>query len=623
MRVKINKTPEANNGLNITDGSMEMLSPSFGSLNGKSHEKGGVQFEYNGSPAEAYGGESFSIMPNGDMSIFGKQKIKLNGKTTTFNKYAQNLAEEENKANKQIKKADDMLQSVPQTKWGALSTNTAKILAEGAGMKKSLIDAERQTLSALQDTRLSLSANIEVDPKEIPAFKNGGIVRFDPGGRMTLAEKNNNPGNLKDIKGNFIKFNSYEEGMAALQKKLMNASTGKSRVYKQDFTLYDFYNKYAPSSDKNNPKQYAENIAKKLKVDPNTPISQLKDRIPQWAEYTAQQEDVAYSKKRGSFNPTPPDQPLPINPIPVEWPTVAPPSWNMGDPSTVTEKPLGDSSINYNYTSATPIPPDSPTPFVGWGTSSPPQNPQQRKPSLTEQNRFNPLSILPELGGVLSQPDAVPYQQYNPTLFTPYQVSYQDQINNNNATFRQLGQQVDNPAALSILAGQNYAQNNQVMAQQFRANQEINNQVTNQNVQLLNQAELQNLQLQDIQQQRMSQAKSNTRRDRNIAANSIAAKIAQNKQENNTIRLYETMSDYRYDPKIQNYQYYGEGSNFSIPGNGVPSPTTKTVVTDKNGKQTVTEQYSKLDNAQALTQEQMMQMMQVYGKDFRPNSRRR
>jgi hypothetical protein len=63
-------------------------------------------------------------------------------------------------------------------------------------------------------------------------------------------------------------------------------------------------------------------------------------------------------------------------------------------------------------------------------------------------------------------------QQYTPDLFSPYQVSFQDRINSNNSNFRSMEQAVgDNPEALSVLAGQTYAANNQVYGDQFRTNQ--------------------------------------------------------------------------------------------------------------------------------------------------------
>jgi len=88
--------------------------------------------------------------------------------------------------------------------------------------------------------------------------------------------RNNNPGNLKfanqakaigkDDKG-FAKFATYQDGFQALKNMIVNAATGKSRVYYPDMNLYQFFSVYAPAADHNNPNQYAEAVAKALNVN--------------------------------------------------------------------------------------------------------------------------------------------------------------------------------------------------------------------------------------------------------------------------------------------------------------------------------------------------------------------
>jgi hypothetical protein len=60
-----------------------------------------------------------------------------------------------------------------------------------------------------------------------------------------------------------------------LVAKIQNAQNGKSKNYPATATLYDFFAKYAPSSDNNNPKAYAESVAKQLGVSANTQIKDL------------------------------------------------------------------------------------------------------------------------------------------------------------------------------------------------------------------------------------------------------------------------------------------------------------------------------------------------------------
>lgn len=92
----------------------------------------------------------------------------------------------------------------------------------------------------------------------------------------------NNPGNIRYIgqkyavnDRGFCKFDTLQHGKDALKNLLVNACTGKSKVYKPEMNLYQFYSLYAPSSDGNSPKQYAEFVAKYIGVSPNIQIKEL------------------------------------------------------------------------------------------------------------------------------------------------------------------------------------------------------------------------------------------------------------------------------------------------------------------------------------------------------------
>lgn len=92
----------------------------------------------------------------------------------------------------------------------------------------------------------------------------------------------NNIGNIRFIgqkyavdDNGFCKFDTYEHGYQALKTLLVNASTGKSKVYNPEMDLVAFYNKYAPSSDGNNPNAYANFVAKYIGVPVTTKIKTL------------------------------------------------------------------------------------------------------------------------------------------------------------------------------------------------------------------------------------------------------------------------------------------------------------------------------------------------------------
>lgn len=158
---------------------------------------------------------------------------------------------------------------------------------------------------------------------------------------MGLAIKNNNPGNLKDPKtGGFRSFSSPQEGYTALMNDLQaKVSGGSSTGLTGDSTLFDFSKTYAPSSDKNNPAQYTVNLANHLKVRPDTKLSELKGRIPDFASAVTNAEDSDFAKQyplksNQGFEPTPfsnPKSPLYETPKTQQESSGETPELNFGD----------------------------------------------------------------------------------------------------------------------------------------------------------------------------------------------------------------------------------------------------------------------------------------------------
>lgn len=109
------------------------------------------------------------------------------------------------------------------------------------------------------------------------------IQKFEgyyPGSR---SYRNNNPGNIrfvgqssasgKDDLG-FCIFPTYQIGFNALKSLLKQAAT-TSKLYDHEGDLYTFFSVYAPASDNNHPRQYAEFVAKEIGVPVSTPIKNL------------------------------------------------------------------------------------------------------------------------------------------------------------------------------------------------------------------------------------------------------------------------------------------------------------------------------------------------------------
>ena len=181
---------------------------------------------------------------------------------------------------------------------------------------------------------------------------------------------------------------------------------------------------------------------------------------------------------------------------------------------------------------------------------------EKKIPSLADKNKLSPFQFLSDIPALLARPDYVQGQEYQPELYTPYSVSFDDRLNENNTSFRSIQQQLsNNPEALSILAGQKYQQDNNILAEQFRTNQGILNDVTNKNVSIKNDSQMKNIELRDQQFVRQEQAKANTKDRAQAALVNMENKIAQHKAENNTIRLYENLFKYRPNDNMELKNY--------------------------------------------------------------------
>lgn len=93
----------------------------------------------------------------------------------------------------------------------------------------------------------------------------------------------------------FRSFGSYEEGRNALENQLELYKSGKTKnPVKGTTSLLDAMSVYAPSSDGNDPANYAHFIARKLGVSANTPIYKIDTK--KWADAIQQME----GNKRGN-----------------------------------------------------------------------------------------------------------------------------------------------------------------------------------------------------------------------------------------------------------------------------------------------------------------------------------
>lgn len=89
----------------------------------------------------------------------------------------------------------------------------------------------------------------------------GSNIQSDIPGGGTLADRNNNPGNIRPVGGKgFRFFESALHGWEAMKKQLMRYYTGKT-TGKALQTIQDIVSTWAPAGDNNDPQQYAKQVA--------------------------------------------------------------------------------------------------------------------------------------------------------------------------------------------------------------------------------------------------------------------------------------------------------------------------------------------------------------------------
>lgn len=165
------------------------------------------------------------------------------------------------------------------------------------------------------------------------------------------------------------------------------------------------------------------------------------------------------------------------------------------------------------------------------------------------KNKLGISDFLAEIPEALDQVQPVARQQFNPQLYSPYSVSFDDRIAANQGDFNGIEKTLkNNPAALGALAAQKYSTNNQIKSDEFRTNQGIASDTTNKNNGLINQDNEMNIKLGDEQMVRQAQAQENTKANRNAALVSIANKLNANRSENAKNQMYSDLYHFGYDP---------------------------------------------------------------------------
>lgn len=609
MKIRI-KGKKVNNGLQIEDNQYSQLSPNFLELGGKKHSQGGVNVNFQGTVIEAEKGETMSINDEGSAIVFGN--LEVPGSKKKFKTVAKELAKGENKADRMQNKATKYIEEAnPFNPFSSLTFNTGSVLQDAAQQRKNSVFSKKEELAETQQLMLDIAEQTGNKPEKVSSiFQNGGKLKakMKDGGKIPatyiaqlVRQEAINQGvdpelmlNLVSKESSFNPKAKSDRGALGIMQ-LMPDTAKKYGIASSDLTstdpevlgkvinagvsefkgLQETYGDNSLALVAYNAGPDAIEFVKKQTGNKNITgedwlsfMQNRRDTKPSKKPHAWQNETFNYVNEITRTKGKPDDVPVDSNNI--QFPSFLPDvnediSATIPDPNY--KSPFRKSGVvDDNFMERQP---------VNYRSSTQPVANRRPTTSAADMNKLRLTDFLSEIPAIFDRADYVQGQKYEPQLYQPFQVSFQDRINQNNSTFRAISQQVpNNPAALSVLAGQKYNVDNQVLGEEFRTNQQIANEVTNKNTGLLNDAMLKNLELQDLQYARQEQAKAITQSRREQGLASISSKIAQNRRDNTTIRLSENLFDYRPDSQgVMEYQGPAAQFNFSGSQSSVPART--------------------------------------------------
>lgn len=508
---------------------------------GNSHDEGGIPLTFGGNPVEVERGEpALKMIQDGQeaLTVFGDLNIPKefvstigdkNAKGKKFKNYVADLSKKEAKQTKLINKTTDQLNELdPITSIDKLKLSSLKANMLGANMKlKEIADFKNNAAmvqSAINDTAKEYGVDAAALAKnKIKPIKPSQGAKY--GGKFKSYQNSDDP------------IPTYKQTDGRSKEFSKKANLPGNLDYNDPSEAGDAFKDYEKWKSKVNTAfddpEIARRIVSNLENYSGQDAADTRKIINSQGSMAAKIEKARQLATDGK-----------VGPFHIVMDAVIDAS--MKAPGTTLPMPKAETPVKQIDPNYEVIPHKRSTMVDVLGQLLP-----YVRPSDVEALDANQL--LGEMYALSNnQVEPVQTQSYQPELGVPYDISYQDLLNQNQADFRAATRQTGfNPAVASYLAAEKYGANERVLGQQFRENQAMKDRVYSDNRNILNDAKLKNIQLYDTQYQRQSQALSNTKATAQAAINSISDKIAKNKLENRTLAVYENMYNYRYDPAFR------------------------------------------------------------------------
>jgi hypothetical protein len=511
----------------------------IGMFRGASHDNGGIQTQYGENGVEVEGGEPFTILEdNGsedgnnlegggskeNLVVFGNIKInkeiadlmgdpKAKGKK--FKTYIADVAKNDAKQLKKINKGLELIEGANENSaFDHLTLNTGKLILQGAKAWQK-INADKIKEAGLVQDSIHQTAN-ELGVKSDKLAEGKLEKETDPsmmgknGKKIKKAQGGIGMSSLKGLDDEALLDPNYPERMELL-KAYYEANNIDRKMMREGKSNAGFMGLGANNLDevmvtgnRNKSKRLPEDIV---------PYERLE--VPQEPQqFTGQMPDIemAFKAKRQRK--------------PIDW-------TKLGD--------IGKAALSYAE------------PWL--------------RPSNANEN-LSPDQLMGEYYALANnQLDPVQAQSYQPMLDTPYDISFNDQINaidsQSRAALRASG---SNPAAQAMIMAQSIEAKNRLFGESNRVNQANKMAIYDKNRATINDAKLKNLAINDQQYVRQSQTKSNTKEQTQAALNSISAKTAQQRAANKKLAVMENLYNFRFSPSGRAINANGLAS-FNMSGN--------------------------------------------------------
>lgn len=467
---------------------------------GKSHENGGIGISFGGNPVEVEGGEPALKLKNGstghdNLVVYGNLKINdefssllgdPDAKGKKFKGYVADLSKAEKKSSKIL---DDSMKELDEmevvTPYDKLTESSMTANILGSNMSLKSIADKKMNAAALQQ-----AINQDAEEKKIKITNDGDVKKAKNG--IAIAQD-----------GLEIVSDEDYAYLVELYNKAMTQGTGDVvEKFQKEFS------------------RLAPNRATKVLAD--YPVTNYGKARNMSNDELQSNYDSIFGKRTRRYIP---------------------------------EKAREISDLEIIKSGNSPLPGNtdviSQFPEVQYKRSALLDAVGQVLPYVrpSDAETLDPRQLAGEIFALSNnQLEPVQAQRYTPQLGTPYDISFQDILNENRVE-NQSAQRLYgyNPAAQSLLSAQGYQANQKVLGEQFRANQAMKDQVFTNNRNTLNDAQLKNIELLDTQYTRQAQAASNTKSIGQAAVSSIADKYLQNQLENRTLQAYENLYNYRFD----------------------------------------------------------------------------